>query len=202
MEIQLIDISELHPHPSNSNVMPDDLLNKLADHLKSSDRYPPLIVRPMPGQPVGEGRGYQILDGHHRVKALKQIDRTQARCVVWEVDDKEALLLLATLNRLQGKDDVRRRASLIAELNHQVGMDRLSQQLPEDLNGLNHFLALHDPPRRPRVPLPLENMPMAVYFFLVPEQRKQLDGCLKSLGGSREQALMRLVVRMSSSTAG
>jgi len=194
MEIQLIDISRLHPHPSNSNVMSDDLLDKLAAHLQNTGRYPPLIVRPMPGQTDG---GYQLLDGHHRVKALERIGRTEARCVVWEVDDKEALLLLATLNRLQGKDDVRRRASLIAGLNRQVGVDQLSKQLPEGLEELTQLLALHEPPLKPQAPLSLEQMPVAVYFFLVPEKRKLLDRCLKSLGGSREQALMRLVDQVS-----
>ena len=194
MKIQLIDISQLNAHPANSNVMSDDLLDKLAVHLKNTDRYPPLVVRPMPGQTDG---GYQLLDGHHRVKALERIGRTEARCVVWEVDDKEALLLLATLNRLQGKDDVRRRASLIADLNRQISVDQLSKQLPEGCEELSRLLALHAPPPKPQAPLSLGQMPMAVYFFLVPEQHKQLDRCLKSLGGSREQALMRLVTEMS-----
>lgn len=194
MEIQLIDIDRLYAHPANSNVMSDDLLDKLAVHLKNTDRYPPLIVRPMPGQ---AGEGYQLLDGHHRVKALERIGRAEARCVVWEVNDKEALLLLATLNRLQGKDDVRRRASLIADLNRQVDIDELSKQLPEDLEELSQLLTLHEPPPKPQEPLPLGQMPMAVYFFLVPEQREILNRRLKSLGGSREQALMRLVVEVS-----
>jgi len=194
MEIQLIDIGRLYAHPANSNVMSDDLLDKLAVHLKNTDRYPPLIVRPMPGQ---TDEGYQLLDEHHRVKALERIGRTEAHCVVWEVDDKEALLLLATLNRLQGKDDVRRRASLIADLNRQVGVDQLSKQLPEGCEALNRLLDLHDPPPKPKAPFSLGQMPMAVYFFLVPEQRQLLDRCLKSLGGSREQALMRLVAEVS-----
>ena len=194
MEIQLIDVSRLHPHPSNSNVMPDQMLEKLAAHLDQTDRYPPLIVRVMFG---GDGKQYQILDGHHRVKALKKIGRTEVRCVVWEADDKEALLLLATLNRLQGHDDVRRRALLIAELNRHVGADQLSKQLPEDLASVHNLLALHKAPPKPKAPQPLEEMPMAMYFFLIPEQHKRLDKCLKSLGGSREDALMRLVEQVS-----
>ena len=39
-------------------------------------------------------------------EALRRLGRASARCEVWAVDDDEAMLLLATLNRLQGRDDV------------------------------------------------------------------------------------------------
>ncbi|MBE3071108.1 MAG: ParB N-terminal domain-containing protein, partial [Planctomycetes bacterium] len=55
---------------------------------------------------------YQILNGHHRAQALRELGHTHARCDVWEVDDAEARLLLATLNRLEGRDDPGLRARL------------------------------------------------------------------------------------------
>ncbi len=105
MNTKQIEIDLLRPHPANCNEMPANLLAKLAGHIEKSERYPPIIVRLL-----GDGDGYQILDGHHRVMALRKIGRAEACCVVWEVGDDEALVLLATLNQLRGGDDVFKRA--------------------------------------------------------------------------------------------
>ena len=101
-----IPLTHLRSRADNANIMPEALLIKLAGHIERTGRYPHLIVRPMPG----ETGAYEILDGHHRAEALRRLRSETARCEVWEVDDDEALVLLATLNRLQGRDEVRRRA--------------------------------------------------------------------------------------------
>lgn len=111
-------------HPLNSNVMPEDLREKLKIHIKESGRYPFLVVRPYKGR-------YQVLDGHHRVLILKDLGHTEARCDVWDVDDRESKLLLATLNRLEGQDQPIRRAQLIHELLAEMSLDDLGGLLPE-----------------------------------------------------------------------
>src|SRR5213594_2528842 len=121
---RMVPLDDLLPHPLNSNVMSVDLQAKLRAHIKRTGRYPFLVVRPHPDEP---GK-YQVLDGHHRVKILEGLGHREARCDVWEVDDREAKLLLATLNRLQGQDQPLRRAQLIHEL--------LGEMSPEDLAGL------------------------------------------------------------------
>src|ERR1041385_7198567 len=82
-----IPLAHLTPHPLNSNVMPAKLFDKLVANLGRTRRYPPVIVRPLPDDEAtaSQGRRYQILDGHHRVKALAQLGVAEARCVVWEV---------------------------------------------------------------------------------------------------------------------
>jgi len=108
----MVPLDNLLPHPLNSNVMSPDLQAKLRAHIKWTGRYPFLVVRPPPDEP---GK-YQVLDGHHRVAVLRDLGHTEARCDVWQVDDREAKLLLATLNRLQGQDQPLRRAELVHEL--------------------------------------------------------------------------------------
>ena len=103
---KMVPLDDLRPHPLNSNVMPEDLRDKLAAHIRRTGRYPFLVVRPLPEEP----NKYQVLDGHHRVEVLRELGFTEARCDVWEVNDREAKLLLATLNRLQGQDVPIRRA--------------------------------------------------------------------------------------------
>jgi ParB-like chromosome segregation protein Spo0J len=138
-----IPIGDLRAHPLNSNVMPEDLRAKLAAHIKQSGRYPMVIVRPHPEEPGS----FQILDGHHRVEVLRDLGHTDVRCDVWAVDDREAKLLLATLNRLQGQDSPIRRAQLLHELMGELSLPDLAGLLPEtdkqiqELEALLHFPA-------------------------------------------------------------
>src|SRR5258708_1872303 len=121
----MVPLDDLVAHPLNSNVMSPDLTAKLRAHIKRTGRYPYLIVRPHPEE---QGK-YQVLDGHHRVAVLRELGHTEARCDVWEVNDREARLLLATLNRLQGQDQPRKRAELIHELLGEMSLDDLGGRL-------------------------------------------------------------------------
>jgi hypothetical protein len=66
---------------------------------------------------------------------------------VWDVDDREAKLLLATLNRLEGQDQPLRRAQLLHELLGEWSVTDLGGLLPEteaeieDLHSLLEFPA-------------------------------------------------------------
>lgn len=217
-EVVEIALDRLEPHPGNSNRMPAALFEKLVGHLQRTGRYPPVIVRPAvslearggvtPGDPA-EGtrdamqppdagssgfRGrFQILDGHHRVAALRRLGRSCARCVVWEVDDAEALVLLATLNRLEGRDDPKRRAALVSALAARRGVDALAAQLPEAAEKLRRYLALSGPIPPPAPPPPVDQTPTPVCFFLLPAERDRLEARLRAMGGTREAALMGLV---------
>ena len=133
-----IPLDRLVPHPLNPNVMPDDLREKLKEHIQSSGRYPPLIVRPL------ENGRFQLLDGHQRADALRELGEESAWCCVWEVSDEEALILLGTLNRLEGQDVPGRRAALIAELEAHHTLAQLARLLPEDEVQLESTLRLLD----------------------------------------------------------
>jgi ParB-like chromosome segregation protein Spo0J len=138
--IQMIDLGLLDPHPLNANQMTDELLAKLKANITSSGRYPPLVVRPAPG---ADSR-YQILDGHNRAHVLRQLGNNHAECVVWPCDDRTALLLLATLNRLEGDDVPGLRASLLAELTRLDPEGQLRDLLPESPARVDELLDMLD----------------------------------------------------------
>ena len=123
----MVPVEKLRPHPLNSNVMPEDLREKLKTHIHRTGRYPFVVVRPHPEEPGV----FQVLDGHHRVEVLRELGHSEVRCDVWNVDDREAKLLLATLNRLQGQDIPLRRAQLIHELLGEMSLSDLGGLLPE-----------------------------------------------------------------------
>lgn len=127
-EVRMIPIEQLQPHPLNANTMLSDRQEKLKAHIKQSGRYPHIIVRPHPDQ----DDCFQILDGHHRIEVLRDLGHPEVRCDLWEVSDREARVLLATLNRLEGQDVPVRRAQLIHELLGEMRLDDLAGLLPED----------------------------------------------------------------------
>jgi ParB-like chromosome segregation protein Spo0J len=187
MQHQTIPLCQLDAHPDNANVMPDRLYRKLVAHLSAAEQYPPLIVRP-----IGDDR-YQLLDGHHRAKALRELGHDAAACVVWQVDDAQALVLLATLNRLSGDDDPAKRGRLIEQLQQHFDLPTLAHRLPEDTKKLGRLIELAQPPKPPTPSPAALDLPVAVHFFLSTDHRRRLDARLKQAGGSREQALIHLL---------
>src|SRR2546426_5247338 len=135
---RMVPLDDLRPHPLNSNVMTEDLKAKLKAHIKRTGRYPFLVVRPHPKEP---GK-FQVLDGHHRIEILRELGHTEVRCDVWDVTDREAKLLLATLNRLQGQDVPIRRAELLHELLGEMSIDDLAGLLPESDRQLEELHSL------------------------------------------------------------
>jgi ParB-like chromosome segregation protein Spo0J len=135
-----VPLEKLRAHPANANVMPEERLEKLTENIRRERDYPPLIVRPH----SEEADAYQILDGHQRLEALRRLGRAEAHCYCWPCDDRTALILLSTLNRLEGQDDPRLRAELIRELSQLASLEELALLLPEDVRGLSDSLAMLD----------------------------------------------------------
>ena len=133
-QIQSISIENLIPHPDNPNRMSKKKFAKLARNIERTGRYEPLVVRSCPATDchscesrnpdadAGAKHGcFQIINGHYRWKALYQLGYKTVEVVVWDVDDEEADILLATLNRLGGSDVLEKKLAL---------MDRLTQRRP------------------------------------------------------------------------
>jgi ParB-like chromosome segregation protein Spo0J len=175
---RMVPIDDLRPHPLNSNVMPEDLREKLRAHIHRTGRYPIIVVRPQPEEPGC----YQVLDGHHRVEILRDLGHAEARCDVWNVDDREAKLLLATLNRLQGQDSPIRRAQLLHELLGEMNLGDLSGLLPETDKQIEELHALLEFPAEEIAALLAEEaeqqekvLPRVMTFVVTPDQEQLIE---------------------------
>ncbi len=173
-----IRLCDLVPHPFNANVMSDEMREKLKVHIKRTGRYPYLIVRPQPEQ----SDKYQVLDGHHRIAVLKELGHTEALCDIWEVDDREANVLLATLNRLEGQDVPIRRAQLIHELLGDMSMSDLAGLLPETDGQLQDLHTLLEFPAEEVAALLDEQaeeeekvLPRVLSFVVTPDQEQLIE---------------------------
>lgn len=180
---RMIPLDQLIAHPLNANVMSEELREKLRAHIKRSGRYPFLVVRPHPKEPDR----FEILDGHHRVGILRELGHTDARCDVWDVSDREAKLLLATLNRLEGQDQPVLRAQLIHELLGEMSLGDLAGLLPESDRQLEELHSLLEFPAEEIAAL-LEDqaneeekvLPRVLSFVVTPEQEELIERAIEA----------------------
>ena len=133
-------LDRLIPHPANPNVTDEATREKIAANIQREDDYEPLVVRPHP-----QRSGYfQVLNGAQRLKVLASLGQLEALCYLWPCDDETALLLLATLNRLHGRDEPLKRAELIQELADLASVAELAKILPESAAGIRQTLSMLD----------------------------------------------------------
>lgn len=135
-----VPIDALVPHPENPNRVPEAALKKLANNIRESGRYPPLIVRDLSASESYAGLldRYQVLDGEHRLKILQELGESMVHVDVWEgVNDAHARVLLLTLNRLSGRDDQAKRSKILRELLRLDDADAWSEMLPETAEELS-----------------------------------------------------------------
>jgi len=138
--IQSINLDKLLAHPDNPNKMSKANFAKLVRNLARTGRYEPLIVRPSP-----ERQGYfQIINGHHRWRALAQLGYKTADVVVWEIDDEQTDILLATLNRLGGSDDLAKKLKLLNRLSGRMTADKLAKLLPQTAKQIERLTSMLD----------------------------------------------------------
>jgi hypothetical protein len=136
-QIQSIAIEKLIAHPDNPNVMSKAKLNKLVRHLEQTGRYEPIIVRP-------QNDCFQIINGHYRVEALKKLGSTNADCLIWDLDDKEADMYLLTLNRLGGRDVLDKKITLLRRLTNRPEHKERREEIIENNSANTAFSAVND----------------------------------------------------------
>ncbi|MDO8635990.1 MAG: ParB N-terminal domain-containing protein, partial [Dehalococcoidia bacterium] len=184
--------------PENSNFMNVETSQKLWRHIEQTSRYEPLTVRPHPSE---EGM-FQVINGHNRLRVLRALKHRTVCCTVWNLDDKQTRLYLATLNRLSGKDVPERRADLLDKLLQTFGIDELTALLPDDrkqieqLEQLTHF-ELNE--RSVQIAIEEEfKVPVILNFMLDESEAKELNLALDLVlniekeNFSRSQALVNL----------
>jgi len=124
--VQSIPLDKLGAHPDNPNEMSRTNFAKLVRNIERTGRYEPLIVRSSPDK-----AGYfQIINGHHRCHALTKLGYESADCIVWDIDDEQTNILLATLNRLGGSDNLGKKLKLLKRLNKRFESGELAKLLP------------------------------------------------------------------------
>jgi len=174
--IQSIPLDKLVEHPDNPNRMSSSTLAKLVRNIKRTGRYEPLIVRPHPKRK----RRFEIINGHHRCRALRQLGFDKADVIVWDVDDEQADIYLATLNRLSGSDQLAGKIALLKRLTEKMNARRLGRLLPQTPGQIKRLINLRPHgPLAPKGARPsARHMANPMVFFVADEQKATITLCL------------------------
>ncbi|MCL6449509.1 MAG: ParB/RepB/Spo0J family partition protein [Armatimonadetes bacterium] len=81
----------LTDHPLRLNFYDQAHLAELVASIKATGLLEPLLVRPV-------DRGYQVLSGHYRLRAVRQLKWSEVPCRVYPCDERTAKLLYCTAN--------------------------------------------------------------------------------------------------------
>lgn len=158
--IKSIELDKLVAHPDNPNRMSKVKFTKLLRNIKRTGCYEPLIVRPCPRKSCCSCDAYheqcrknknlsdnrvgcfQIINGHHRWRALKELGYKNADVLVWDINDQDTDIMLATLNRLGGSDVLDKKLALLKRLNQSTfrgHTSELAKLLPQTANQIKRL---------------------------------------------------------------
>jgi ParB/RepB/Spo0J family partition protein len=170
--VQTIALDKLIAHPDNPNRMSKSTFSKLLRNIERTGRYEPILVRPHP-----ENRSnFQIINGHHRYLALERLGYRTADCVVWDIDDEQTDILLATLNRLCGSDELGRKLELLKRLNKRMESRELARLLPQTAKQIERLTDL----KMPSMPAGAKEFSSPMVFFVSDAQQEIIEEALSS----------------------
>ena len=185
-------ICKLHAHPDNANRMSKVKFNKLIGHIDTTGQYEPLVVRKHPLK----NNAWQILNGHHRLRALRQLKHARADCVIFAADDAQARLYLLNLNRLIGRDNVYKKAKLIELLCRCYTPRDLAKRLGESKTAIEKLDALS---KNQPLPKTTEGKPflLPMTFFMTESQHATITAAFdkasdETTGGHSQKRLTAL----------
>lgn len=134
--VSKVPIEKLVDHPDNPNRMSKGNLAKLVRNIERTGWYEPLIVRP-------KGDTYEIINGRHRRRALRELGYETVDVLIWDIDDEQTDILLATLNRLGGSNVLEKRLSLLSRLNERMKAGDLAKLLPHTARQIQRLVQVH-----------------------------------------------------------
>lgn len=188
-----IPVENLMPHPDNPNRMSRVNFAKLVRNIKETACYEPIVVRPHP-----EKTGFfQIINGHHRCRALSQLHYKNADCVIWNLDDRQTDILLVTLNRLGGSDELGKKLVLLKRLAEKMETKQLAKILPHPSTQLDRLISLGS-----KLPQAHESPAFAntMVFVLSDEQQQVVEKAISVVQETREMKEPRAARRAAAIT--
>jgi hypothetical protein len=170
--IQSIALDKLEFHPDNPNRQSRVNFAKLVRNIERTGRYEPLIVRPC----LKKAGSFQIINGHHRCHALARLGHETADCIVWDINDEETDILLTTLNRLGGSDQLGKKLKLLKRLNKRLESRELAKFLPQTAKQIERLTHL----KKPGAPAMMNAKCFAnpLVFFVNNTQQQQIEKAL------------------------
>ncbi|MHC4115991.1 MAG: ParB/RepB/Spo0J family partition protein [Planctomycetota bacterium] len=172
-QVSRMPLERLVAHPDSPNRMSKRSFAKLVRNIEKTGRYEPLVVRPCPRQKDI----YQLINGHHRCRALRELGYEMADVIIWDVDDHDTDLLLGTINRLGGSDVLDRKLALLSRLRRRVQAHDLAKLLPQSQSQIERLTEI-SADGLPRVKSAKSDFAIPLVFFVSDEQQKIIERAL------------------------
>lgn len=159
-KIQILPLSELHPfegHPFQ--VRDDEEMDKMVDSVKEYGVMTPAIVRPR------RDGGYEIVAGHRRCHASRRAGVDTMPCIVRDMDDDTAIILMVVSNcqrehilpsekakayemklnaiKRQGQRSDLTSGQLGQKLNHGVSVEQVADDAGTSIKQVQRFIRLN-----------------------------------------------------------
>ena len=172
-------LANLSPHPDNANRMSKVKFNKLIEHIHTTGQYEPLVVRK---HPIKE-ETWQVLNGHHRLRALKKLRHTHVDCIIFKANDEQAQLYLLNLNRLTGRDNVYKKARLIEQLCQYITPRNLAKQICDSKTSIEKLNYLS---KNQSLPKTQQEKPflLPMTFFMTEKQHQMISAAFEKAGNN------------------
>ncbi|MBN1363005.1 MAG: ParB-like nuclease domain-containing protein [Sedimentisphaerales bacterium] len=167
-----IPLDKLVPHPDNANRMSRANFAKLVRNIERTGHYEPLVVRRHPDR----RDQFQIINGHHRCQALRQLGHDTAQAVVWRVNDEQTDILLATLNRLSGRDVLEKKLTVLRRLCRKRPLHDLAKLVAQTQGQLQRLMSRKLSSTKVRSRQPLYATPLV--FFVNEAQQRIIEEAL------------------------
>lgn len=106
----VVPLSELRDAERNPNVMDQQKFDLLKQVIARAGFTQPICVRAF------DSSQWEIIDGHHRVQAARELGMTQVPAVTVVCSEAEGEVLRAAMNRLRGEVDLNVMANIVRDL--------------------------------------------------------------------------------------
>ena len=137
-----ISLAQLTMRADSPTRMSRQTAKKLRRSIEEIGRYEAVVVRPR-ANARGDA-GYEILNGHARIDALRAMGKKTARCDVWELGERETRLFLAARDGVRGETVPELRIDLLLALLEQFDAPELAELVSENESYLRQLLRLRD----------------------------------------------------------
>ena len=188
-----VPIESLTDNANNPGRMSKQCFAKLVRNIERTGLYEPIIVRKKKTQYASRNTQYEIINGHSRVKALKQLGYINVDVCIWDIDDLQTDILLATLNRLGGSDILEKKLALLNRLSNQSDAKYLAKILPFTSGQIERYRNI-ELPRKP-AKQNRDSFAEPVIFFVNKKQKQVIEKAIMkttSSGKTKSQAITQI----------
>jgi ParB/RepB/Spo0J family partition protein len=184
MEVRMIALSSLKENRWNPNRMKAALFEGLKANIEREGYLQPIIVRPLESRKLraesrevrAESR-YEIIDGAHRFRALKELGHKEAQCVILNLTEKQAKILTVTMNRLRGEFDYVELSGLLKDL--EMEQREIEKYLAYTTKEQEEILSLLRAPQVVQIDKIAQEGEILVEFLLTLPQEKIVERAVK-----------------------